>query len=242
MIKEIVMKSTVVTFTVCFLVLCGCVSYEDAGNSGPSGASGRSSGPEKIGVIFEWNAAASSVKSAIPSSNNPVDSGYPGVSFRARSGNVAIDPDGALNMAAESNQVLMIGCNSVTVTNNGHAPGVFNLSQGTFRLTIDYKDPFGSNWPLRVQINNNTTMATYSVLGDACILGSFGTVSSLQTGGSSRNGVTEQLEPDRIILTFSGAVYSGNPGANSLASAFVALTSTSTGGLKVTGIKLERIE
>ena len=249
------MKKAVITITVCFLFLCGCLTVEEAnpaGGSGPPGGSGpvrASREPEKIGVIFEWSSAVTPMTGSI-GVDSPVASGFPGVDFRLRStaGRTLATEGGGFRLGMDNRLVIGGAANGATSAGNP-VPGVFNLSEGKFRLTIDYKDPVASpDWYLfRIYINNNSTGQAESVLGNHSVIGYYTSLQQLETGTGRGNAsdVTQEAEPGRITLTLTpGASYAGaSPaGKNSIRNAFFALLCQMDSRITVTGIKIERIE
>ena len=150
-----------------------------------------------------------------------------------------------------------------------HLPGQLNLSEGTFRFTIDYKDVAGtldgSNNLMRVYINNNTRGNAGSVLGNntgqSNVIRTYGNTPQLAEG---RGGILEVdgiideainvvpgadntvLTSGTLILTFTpGFIYRDNPAKDSLINAFMALYCQALPDqdqyITITGIKLERM-
>ena len=243
-----------------FLVLCGCVSFEPGDEPAPftvSGSLGASrasnapvraqQGPEKPGVVFEWDSATKPLtRPIVPGS--AVGLTGDGINFGAMSSDVA-PANGALRIAGG---ILVIGAGAKSVSGdtdpNTHTGGVFNLSEGLFRLTIDYKDAIigSGDFYIRICINNNTTSQARSVLGVQSNINHYTSVDGLRNGTPAYrtvSGVIEAAEPGRLMLTFAPVLlYAGNSGNSSLTNAFLTIVCTEKSAITVTGIKLERLE
>jgi len=205
--------------------------------------------PASIGVIFEWDSAKTPISGNIRL-GNPVSTGYGNINFNAR--NNISTRDGAIRM--EPNNLLLIGGVANQNTDSGkHIPGIFNISQGAYRVTIDYKDPeegddiASGGYLLRFSINNNHNSQVESVLGINSNLGQFSTINQLRSGrpGSGfKPGTFINAERDRLIWTINPQVtYANISEANrrSLETAFFSINCQKA-RITITGIKIERIE
>jgi len=262
MFKEIFMKRFLAVFMVCFFVFCGCLSVDDSaatgggapgggGNAPGAGTSGGASDPASLGVIFEWDSAKTPLTAAI-TAGNPVATGYGNVNFRVIGGrSIMTTEDGALRLGAD-NRLVIGGTNNQSTGADSHSPGVFNISRGVYRLTLDYKDPEGGgdgNYLLRLFINNNHTAQASSVLGAGSNIGQFTDTGQLFGGnphGGLKPGTTCAAEPNRVILTVNPQVtYAtgvSNYGKTSLETAFFCLNCQGISRITITAIKIERIE
>jgi len=242
-----------------------------------------------LNLYATWNPITSETIFAWDNVTDPVPApfaafapaAFPGIFLRARpsSGSLAmtVTEDRAFRLGAAGNPsnltILLVGGDNTNSTYNAGGgvpqPGQFNLSEGTFRLTIDYKDAVTSvtSGTLRslliVAINNSTTSsaATGSVLGaNVSYIGNYN-INQLHTGLSSKEGFSDQAipEPDgpdgsksgRLILTFTPSILfknSSDDGKDSLGTAFIAFhtqhdnIATGTGTYNtITGIKLEKL-
>jgi len=229
-------------------------------------------------TIFAWDNVTDPVPAPFAAF---APAAFPGIFLRARpsSGSLAmtVTEDRAFRLGAAGSPsnltILMVGQDTSDSTYNAnggvHRSGQFNLSNGTFRLTIDYKDAVTSvtSGTLRsllvVAINNNTTSsaATGSVLGaNVSYIGNYN-INQLHTGLSSKEGFSDQAIPGpdgpdgsksgRLILTFTPSILfknSSDDGKDSLGTAFIAFhtqhdnIATGTGTYNtITGIKLEKM-
>jgi hypothetical protein len=248
-------------------VIVGCTS------TGP--ATGINVAPDENGVLFEWDSATwweglidpkpSALVAGITTPSAPLASGTPYVDFRAFNTSIPIR-DGAFDMrGANNHRLLVFGATStVQTTADGPLPGhgVFDLSEGTFRLTINYENPTDtpSGWMFRVSINNNNeNTASGSVLsftGDRnqSIIRTFMNTAQIANGRAEFNhtpqshpGVLGSGEPGTLVLTFTPSVtYAGlatsSPRSyNTLRNAFFAIGCSGNAGITITGIKLEKI-
>jgi len=268
------MKHVCVLVAVCFLV-CGCLSLEEAAivraarMAGPSLAVGRVAPdvPENIGVIFDWNSTSAPLRGAY-GLGSVVRFGSSDIYIGKRSTSFVF-ANGGIKLGGESyNSRLQVGTGSEAAPGNiigGEPPsdtyhpngGQFNLSEGTFRLTVAYRDAVAaadSNYPLLRIYLNNVGEITASVLGGktngmgADLLCAFGTVSGLQNPASETDGIKIAGTNGELIVTFTPATMYGNLAAsspvnfNSLKTAYFTLFTSTRAGITVTGIKLERIQ
>ena len=111
------------------------------------------SGPEPT-VLFTWSKENSSLTDSPVTANTPYNSGYKGIYFGARANAITVE-DGAFKLGTgistgTAYSVLMIGSGSATgsttpyeaqTNSTTHVPGQFDLSAGTFRLTVNYVEP-----------------------------------------------------------------------------------------------------
>jgi hypothetical protein len=153
------------------------------------------------------------------------------------------------------------GTATTTAALGPHIPGQLDLSEGTFRLTVDYadieNDP-GNDVLLRVYINNNTESLGNSFLGSNSVFRVYGNTSDLlygMGGDLAAGGATDTAErgnsvqKGRIVLTFRpGVRYAGQSAQNreTLKTAFIALychrPSTSLQFITITGLKLAEVD
>ena len=197
-------------------------------------------------VIFLWNTErAPTSGSAVFASLSSMPSGFGNIDFRFfYTGVYALNSGFRLTNATH----LAIGCTESTFTTAAnHVPGVFDFSQGTFRLTVDYNSPTpGGSYMLRFAVNNNDPGNTNSVLGQPSTLRQYDNVAALQNGIGQNSAFTVNdagTENGKLILTFRpSAFYSGNSGISSLKNAFIALACHGSSSINITGIKLEWLD
>jgi len=204
--------------------------------------------PEE-GVLFMWDSDKYPIDTDIPQ-NGTEFSGYGDVYFRTTTTGTVTSNNGALKYSSTTSTAFIIG-GSVTpaTTAERHVPGVFDLSEGTFRLTIDYRDLVVPTW-VRVQINNNTNGMTNSVLGTNGILlyaeAANVTAGQITSSIISKTGIIREVyEPGRVTLTFTPEVRYATAGDyDSLKTAFLAVSSSATAGndITITGIRLEEVK
>ena len=226
--------------------------------------SGKSKLPQ-AGVLFEWDYLDNTITKldgVVP------NSAYPDVTFRGRAFSTEISPDlnyGRIYWAPSvNNGRLIIGgpadVSGLNTNPSTHYPGAFNLYDGTFKLTVHYSDAAkGSNYLLRIFINNNNTSKAESVLGGLSALRDYETVAELQAGvpaswstneGIKLTGGKDEAGPGWFAITFNAyerykhVNATGVTDINSLKTAFIALHCHGESGssIKLTGIKLERVE
>ena len=264
-------RTMIYNFVLCYLLfaLCSCLTIQEIEDIGSVRTVVRNAPTEQeeAGVIFQWNRAASPLHGLVFAANTPYYSGYNGIYFAARGNPIMVSNDSAFRMGAVAannlivNNRLMIGTGDKTGTGTPvdpnqpttaarHSPGQFNFSQGTFRLTVDYRDAAYNNDYIedpmfRFTINNNRDEQERSVLGNASNVREYKSLAQLQNGIGTmpdKPGVTDRTEPGRIIITFTPQLlYEDNPGAASLENAFLTIL-TWTNQLTIVGIKLERTE
>jgi hypothetical protein len=205
-------------------------------------------------VVFEWNSVDGPMAD-ISAASGAVASGYPGVDFRVNGtyGDGYIrTTDGAFNLT--NNFRLVIGATTGSNTNSTtHVPGVFNLSSGRFRLTLDYLGGSlfkeSTNYVLRVLVNNNQTGQAESVINNnRSVFRAFTELNHFTTGTAGGNGLSVTQVNDaannRVTLTFTPTVSFADvqqTGKDSLATAFFTLISQNTSTITMTGIKREKV-
>jgi len=254
-----------VLVTVCLLILSGCASSGGGASSGsyvsagPAPTSVRSiSGLEEVGVIFEWSSETAPLQGRM--SYAGISSPVPGINFQTRNsfaasghGNAYIDmADGGFLLT--KNMYLIIGggetsagnCATLPTTDTKHVPGVFNFSEGLFRLTIDYKDlqDAGGDYFFRAFINNNTSSYRNSVLAQyGGLLRQYTKAEDLITGSpvSGNSGVVESVEPNRLLLTIKCPDDFLGAAGSHLATSFISMICFGDSSMIITGLKLERI-
>lgn len=259
-------------FLICIVCFSGCLSLdyseenfpEASVSSGSSVHSSVSAGPaastapkipENIGVVFEWNSVKTPLTGKI-NVGSSLYSGYEGIYFVVhgnRGGSIAT-VDGAFRLGGEDGSVderLVIGSYIFSDSKTDvHIPGQFNISEGTYRLTVDYKDPvdYKNGYMLRVLINNNHTGQANSVLGNDSNIRQYSNVEALEkdiTGMRKPTVSADGSEPGKLCLSFTPSVlYENLPNTSktSLTKAFFALMCQADAGITVSGIKLERID
>ena len=260
-----------IAFVVCSVFLCGCMTFEKgddtnilAGSSGAaiastsstaprvSGSSGSSKMPvrsapqaaESIGVIFEWNSASRPLNGSI-AARGSFGLTANGINAAAMASEIA-GSGGAIKV---ENGILIIGAGPGAVSGGTkaavHTGGVFNITEGLYRLTIDHRDIVpGGSFLMRITINNNTSSQAESVLGARSVIGHFPTVEALVNGAGSRgSSIVITSEPNRLVLTLAPALlYADNDGKGSLANAFFGFVCPGTSSITITGMKFERLE
>jgi hypothetical protein len=260
------MKNIFLGITICFLFLCSCLSYEQPASTGaaaPAKVSGPKArvpqGPEKMGLVFEWNNKTTPMKKPLAVGSN-VYTGYNGYYFAVfgyTRGNhqISVTEDGGMRMGGEdgtTNEVLAVGALYGAFTDSKtHIPGQFNLSEGTFKLTLDYKNPvnYRNGYLMRISLNNNTGAAANTPLGRDCVLRHYMNVAALRNDWlereETRPGITGVVEEDRLILIFTPSVIFADvspEGKACLEKSFIAFLVQADSGITFTGIKLERVE
>jgi hypothetical protein len=221
-------------------------------------------------VIFDWNSNGGLFKGGTFSANSVKQIPGSDIYFGART-NIPIS-NGGFRLGAESGGAgprLIIGngpkngsgtpvLTSTTGVSgdppNLHVPGQLDLSEGTFRLTVDYTDIVGDrtgdNVLFRVYCNNNTAGLSNSVFGSGSMIRIYQNPGELRDGFPAGTGRDEDIvEPGRIIITFTPSVMYANrddAAKSSLKNAFLALythrSSHSQQFMTITGIKLERLD
>ena len=204
------------------------------------------------GVLFKWNC---SVLPMTPlSAGVPVSSGYNGINFRAGGMSIPVTSEGAFDLGGTSDRRLYIGSTSDSATSDtSHTPGVFNLSRGTYKLTIDYREPARGTsgtsdaYVLRVIFNNNQPGQALSPLNTRSVLIWYDTVAQLETGtglGANAAVITQTAGTNRMTLTFSTPdAFAGAPnGTDSLSTAFFGFACQGTSSIIITGIRLEELK
>jgi len=260
------MRKEKIVIPVCVLFFCGCLTIQEVADIGDTRAESARSAPaeqEAVGLIFDWNRRDFPLGGASVAANTPYNSGCGGIWYAARGNPISVSNDSAFRMGGGVvNNRLMIGIgdkagagspvdHNLPTSAARHVPGQFNFSQGTFRLTVDYKDPvYVADTMFRFAINNNRDEQERSILGAASNVREYQTLDELRNGigtVADKPGVTDKAEPaglssERIIITFTPSIlYEGNAGASSLANAFFTIF-TWTNQITITGIKLERVE
>jgi len=149
------------------------------------------------------------------------------------------------------------GSSNSTSLSNRHIPGQFDLSQGIFRLTVDYDTPSTGNGAtlLRVTINNNTTSPDNSVLRSNSTVYSFANPNNLINGiVTPKAGLSGLGERGRISLTFTPSILYTDAvwqvpvngkqaqGKESLKTAAITLFVWPTESLTIKSIRLERVD
>jgi len=215
-----------------------------------------------VDLLLDWNAATSPITGSTIGAGAIVPAGYSDILFGSRNIATAINNDGSLTVGGGGG-AFVIGSTiaSATADSSGtaHRPGQFDLSDGTFRLTVVYSDAAITSW-LRVNINNNSFggYANSVFGGDLNQLAQFTSVTDTANGGKSlagsifgtgNGGNNYTYEPNRMVLTFTPSLRIGTALAgtnlrayNSLKTAFIGLVSGGTDvSLNITAIRLEKI-
>jgi len=194
------------------------------------------------GFLFQWKSATTPMSGPFIVGNT-IGSGYKDIDFRAVGNNIEII-DGAFRLG--SNARLVIGATSGSGTGGTtHVEGVFDLSK-RFRITLEWKDALvpGSDYLLRVYVNNNQTSQDSSVLGSNSNIGQYNNSGQLEVGtpqGGLKSGVTNTATPGKLIITVNPQTLYGS-GVTSLSTAFVALISQGESRITVTGITIEEVK
>lgn len=203
--------------------------------------------PEE-GVLFKWDSGVIPMSASLIV-GSPVNSGYKDITFRAMRNTVTVS-NGEFHLTSGTDRILVIGCTSDIETNSGadgHVPGVFDLSRGTYRLTLDYLNPAtpGSSYLLRFIINNNGTSQANSPLGTASTVRVYNTADQIINGlgiQDSYPGVSDKVEVNRTIITFTPSIRFATAGNyNTLTSSFITLLCQNTSSIIFTAIKLEEV-
>lgn len=232
-------------FSVC--ILCGCLSVEVQENKDTIFAREAPAEAEPMGDVFVWNSESYPFNEPL-GVDASVYSGYNGIYFSVcgnTNGKISVI-DGAFRMGGEDGSVderLVIGSiQTAATTPIKHTPGQFNISQGAYMLTIDYRDPVRtSGYMLRISINNNTTGGANSVVSGSNVR-QFTNAASLEM--ETMYGDGDKI-PGRISLRINPVLLvadSDPEGKESLKNAFFTLICQSRSGITITGIKIERIE
>jgi hypothetical protein len=227
----------------------------------------------KAGVLFEWDSTTNpiTVTSIIQGNTaaaNMIVTPVPGnpITFRARGDNPpgiriinnALRLGNQSTAAATANRLIIGGGTSIgnpNVSNNNttatlHIPGQFDLSEGRFRITVDYTNAVITERRrvFRFGVNCNTNEETQSILGGPSNVRVYNElpdgnlIASEDTSGGREEDIAE---PGKITITFNPSVrYSNHP---SLLNAFLVLhaqtsgVATSDNGITITGIKFEKL-
>ena len=248
---------------------------------------GREAAPHDVGVIFEWNNIDFPITTRINHGNDGTAyslTATPNILLRsAMSRFLPIeDANGGIRMGRTNIGVrvynvgmLIIGGGSgmsgripsgTDTTENLHVPGQLYFSEGTFRLTIDYRDIMITSAPntsmaiLHITINNNTARDKHSLLGTGSIIREYpqnfvqdGRILPRQAAAGFLADISEfnaETGMGKLIITFTPSVmYAALPenARDSLGSAFLGLQCYVSqidrpNHITLTGIKLERIE
>ena len=216
-------------------------------------------------VIFEWDYLKTPMASTIMN-GAPVSTGYGNImfdgfnSYDSSTNGIPVDANA---IRLRSSRVLTIGfadgiANKTALTSSStHIPGVFDLSRGEFRLTIDYRiidgyveaEDVSANFHLRASINNNTHIAANSILGVANTLRTYTKYYELRDGMGDTDSLAEEVAPGRMMLTFRPEIrYADLPQSSydSLKTAFIALVCQRPDVINyrtvITGLKLEWLD
>ena len=205
------------------------------------------------GVLFKWSSADCPISGTL-STSTPINSGYNGIFFRAR-GNTISTVSGAFDLGTNDRRLIIGGTAGVSSADTGadsYIPGVFDLSRGSFRLTITYDNNTlagvsgGSPYILRIMLNNNHTGSTNSVLGTQSQMVQYSTETHLRTGRSNQsgNGFNHTgTTAGKLVFNFTPVVFfDGNAGAYSLSASFIQLISQGIAAVTITGIRLEEVK
>jgi hypothetical protein len=254
---------------VLFLLFAGCGTFSLGEINDPTATADPAARPARTAqagaVIFSWDSVTDPVNQPRVTQTTQVaapNAGFPDTFIRVRGADVTI-ADGAFVLGSSPGTGgggrLIIGSNNPNVSNVDsegtatHIPGQLDLSEGQFRLTINYKDATlgTSNYMLRVSINNNSQGMANSPLGMFSNLRTYNTREELISGSATANsniGTTgDQASAGQIVITFNPSVRFSHPNAegvrnlNSLTNAYLVLHTQNGGSLTVTGITLERM-
>jgi len=223
-------------------------------------------------ILLSWNSTDLPLGGS-HAAGTVIDSGYNGIYFGKRSSAFVFD-EGAIKQGGESiHSRLTVGTGSETglayiIGPTGGGPtatfhpagGQFDLSRGTFRLTLEYRDAAASentNDPvLRIYLNNTSDGAS-SVLGGNSggmgddMLGAFGLVERIETGTSypdlSAQGVTVTGTKGKLIVTMTPSIRYARLAEtfpayyNSLKTAYITFMTAAGARFTITGIQLQRL-
>ena len=213
-------------------------------------------------LLFKWDNASKPMV-AMTQTAQSQGSGFSNaggeVPFRAQSGEIGVTADGAFDLGTDTKRLVIGGTSGTGTSETTHSPGVFDLSEGDFRLTIDYRSPVaspgGNPYLLRAQINNNSIGGANSVLGANSAIRQYSTLAHLTNGRGEMNGetgyvpsVNDRAEPNRISLTFTPEVMYATIATsninyyNSLKTAMIVLICEgTTSSITITGLRLEKL-
>jgi len=201
-------------------------------------------------ILMVWDSTVNPV--AVPAYQVP---GYANVYMRLREHTIGaiFGVNGALKYGGAGIIVLVVGgepetATTTTTATTPHLPGVFNLSQGKFRITVDYKDVIiadpANNSYLRFAINNNGGGANASVLGGNSHIIDL-SQADLKDGVTNKSntgtGTLANAKDGKAVVEVAASRYGSSPPA-SLSNAFFAMGFSGSYSITVTGIKIERIE
>ena len=224
-------------------------------------------------VLFRWNSIVTPIKSSI-SETSPVASGFGNIFFRIRGSNrtdiVKNTADGnfTLGEGSESHARLIIGgtpqTSAAETSAGAHYPGVFDLSKGWFRLTLNFENAqklHSGDYVLRVNINNNALGGANSVLSftgsHESILRQYNFAETLISGHGASLGKNADIANGSMVgtiasgslaITFSPEIIFAAASENaktSLETAFIALAVPNLAGgnrMDISGIRLEKWE
>ena len=223
------------------------------------------------GVLLEWDSAwgGGTVPVAFLALN-PSQSGYGWINSGFNDGThdiwfgtrfttrVVIENDGAIKIGqgVGGASALLIGVGDNSNPDNplntnstvAHGPGQFDLSEGTFRLTVDYSvaatGSYGAFF-FRIAINSNQSGPTVEN-----VLNNTGniqwTTPDFRTAMVARQGLVNKTVPGKIIVEFTPSVMCASvseTGRKSLETAYLGfITNDMSAQINITSIKLQRIE
>jgi len=217
------------------------------------------------GVLFAWDSVTNPMETI--AANTVRYGGYRDIYLAARRSAVTA-PSGAMVLGTGSEgNLLVIGAGSqagagtpagAQTSATAYIPGQFDLSVGTFRLTVDYSEAVlgsGNDVLLRICINNNGSGSANSVLDGNSVLRSYTSEDQLNNGRPDQNnaGLTGAEVPGKVVLTFTPSIRYANStksiqingqeaqAKDSLKTAFLSLQSYANNSVIITGIRLERV-
>lgn len=228
----------------------------------------------EIGVIFEWCYTVDPIPAGGFTTGNTgtalAPTNFPFLFMRARDP-VERSPEGAIRLGgtvAPTGRLIIGGWNHMEANSDAtpnpaganttadvHIPGQFDLSEGLFRLTLNFRNHVAISglYPLRISVNNNTTGRLASVLGGESDVRTYingitsGTFGNLLTEGRTDTRVIEN-EAGTVTLIFDPKVWWANAteaGKASLRDAFIKLHAQPgagvDNGITITRIKLEQL-
>lgn len=214
-------------------------------------------------LLFTWNSASFAADypeiTEIPIRQH-IYSGYGDINMGGRTTAFPVGTNG-IELGSSSTTSFVIGTGndpdtsvdgttpiSIPTNSGRHLPGQFNLSQGTFRLTVKYDTSsvvYTSGVQLRFSLNNNSDGQANSVLGNNSNFFNAQGADRLLTSTSSSTlptlGVDVSGTPGTLSVTFKPSErYANIRDKSCLETAFIAFQTWPNNYVTVTGITLEK--
>jgi len=217
------------------------------------------------GVLFRWNSKETPLSGTISSLAPPVSSGYGAIRFSTRNTVVGDPPGnagrsilytdgGGVRLTNMSNLIIGGGADgSINMTKaDRHQPGVFDLTKGTFKLTVNFANPddkyenkYNADYFLRIYINNNTNAGANCPMGWNGRVAEYRSLKNLLAGANegSSNVTSSKEAENSVTLTFTSPTSFSGTSSEILSTSFISiLCPGSPGGITITGVELVEVK